>query len=187
MANPYKTCHPYETRGFIIRLISEDDAEGLLKCYSDVKARPLFNSDMCVGDFYFNSPDEMKDTIRGWLRCYECEEFIRYSIICKETQTPIGTIEMFKTMGAYKVRTGVLRLDILSLYERGDNLKELFTLCTENFFSEFDVEQIVTKAIPEAKERTNSLIAIGFDKYNHTEMSNYYLLVNPHSNCSINS
>ncbi|MHA7848637.1 GNAT family N-acetyltransferase [Serratia sp. D1N4] len=173
MSNPYKECPTYETSHFIIRLISENDAEGLLKCYSDVNSRPLFNSDMCMGDFNFNTIDEMKSAIIGWLGCYAREEFIRYSIVNKETSLAVGTLEMF---GDDKVNTGVLRLDILSEYEREKYLTEILSLCSENFFDDFSVEKIVTKAIPIAKERINYLVALGFEKYKLPDRENYYAL-----------
>ena len=45
MSNPYKDCPMYETQNFIFRLVSEEDAEDLLACYSDPKAQGLFNID----------------------------------------------------------------------------------------------------------------------------------------------
>ncbi len=57
----------YETSDFITRLISMDDAESLLNCYSDVNFIPHFNSDMCTGNFNFNTIEEMKNSIIGWL------------------------------------------------------------------------------------------------------------------------
>ncbi|MFZ1872175.1 MAG: hypothetical protein WAU54_05205 [Chania sp.] len=173
MSNPYKKCPAYETSHFIIHLISENDAEGLFKCYSDVNSRPLFNSDMCMGDFNFNTIDEMKGAIIGWLGCYEREEFIRYSIVNKESNLAVGTIEMF---GDDKVKTGILRLDILSEYEKETYLTEILSLCSENLLDEFSVEKIVTKAIPIAKERINSLVALGFEKYEFPDRENYYAL-----------
>lgn len=176
MSNPYKECKTYETSNFIIRLISIDDAESLLKCYSDVKSRPHFNSDMCAGNFNFNTIEEMKNSIIGWLGCYEREEFVRFSIVNKEKNLAVGTMEMFGAVGAYKVNTGVLRLDILSCYENEMYLSELFSLCSEDFFEEFDVEKIITKAVPLAKERIGALVGLGFEKYDYPEREFYYAL-----------
>ncbi len=176
MNNPYKECKTYETSNFIIRLISIDDAESLLKCYWDVNSRPHFNSDMCAGNFNFNTIEEMKNSIIGWLGCYDREEFVRFSIVNKEKNLAVGTIEMFGTVGAYKVNTGVLRLDILSCYENEEYLNEIFLLCTENFFEEFGVERVITKAIPLAKGRIDSLVGLGFEKYEFPDRENYYAL-----------
>lgn len=178
MVNPYKTCHAYETQDFIIRLISENDAEDLLQCYKDVKSRIFFNSDRCISDFSFNTPDEMLNAIKGWILCYEREEFIRYSIVCKKNDIAIGTIEMFKTVGSDNISTGILRLDIVSRYEKENYLYEIINLCSKCFFNNFDVSIIITKAIPEAKERVRSLTALGFEKYHHPERDNYYTLSN---------
>jgi hypothetical protein len=71
MSNPYLRCPKYETTHFIIRLIAENDAEGLLRCYSDVNARPIFNSDTCTGDFFFNTLEDLQNCIRAWIGCYE--------------------------------------------------------------------------------------------------------------------
>ncbi|MFV8960385.1 hypothetical protein ABQ336_23480, partial [Serratia fonticola] len=60
-------CKTYETSNFIIRLISIDDAESLLKCCSDVNYRSHFNSDMCAGNLNFNAIEEIKNSIIGWL------------------------------------------------------------------------------------------------------------------------
>ncbi|MBL5860617.1 hypothetical protein JBO49_08295 [Serratia fonticola] len=176
MSNPYKECKTYETSNFIIRLITIDDAEGLLKCYSDVNSRPYFNSDMCTGNFNFNTIEEMKNSIIGWLGCYEREEFVRFSIVSKEENLAVGTIEMFGAIGVYKVNTGILRLDILSRYENEMYLSEIFSLCLEGFFEDFEVERVITKAIPLAKERIGSLVGLGFEKYESPDREDYYAL-----------
>ncbi|WP_337262666.1 MULTISPECIES: GNAT family N-acetyltransferase [unclassified Serratia (in: enterobacteria)] len=176
MSNPYKECPTYETSNFIIRLISENDAEGLLKCYSDVNSRSLFNSDRCMGGFNFNTIEEMKDAIIGWLDCYEREEFIRYSIVNRDTGLAVGTIEMFATVNDYKVSSGILRLDISSEYETEMYLTEVFAVCSKHFFDTFSVEEIVTKAIPVAEVRINSLLELGFTKYESPDREHYYVL-----------
>ncbi|MFC0226304.1 GNAT family N-acetyltransferase [Serratia aquatilis] len=176
MSNIYEELKIYATANFIIRLISEDDAKSLLKCYSDINSRPLFNSDMCIGNFNFNTAEEIKSAIIAWLGCYEREEFIRFSIVDKKTNLAVGTIEMFAMVDADKVSTGVLRLDISSEYENEISLTEIITLCTEEFFDAFSVEKMVTKAIPLAKKRIASLSALGFKACNFRGNESYYSL-----------
>lgn len=175
MNNPYQQCPKYDRTHFIVRLVEENDAVGLLECYSDVKAQPIFNSDACTGDFCINRLEDMRNCINAWIGCYERQEFIRFSIIDKNTNVAVGTIEMFGMVGAYKVNRGILRVDILSKYENETYLSEIFGLCKTEFFDVFAVEQIVTKAIPMAECRIKSLLGLGFEPYDFPERENYYI------------
>lgn len=179
--NPYLDCPIYETEHFILRLIAEGDAADLLICYSDKKARPIFNSDTCTGNFFMETMDDMRVCIKAWLDSYKREEFVRFSIIDKYSDHTIGTIEMFGKIGKYNTSRGILRLDIASKYEEKDFLNELFSLCLKEFFHLFAVDQIVTKAIPEAVNRVNILKDLGFVKYDFPEREHYWsiLYVNP--------
>lgn len=47
--NTYELCPTFKSVSFTPRLISLEDADALLKVYSDEKAVPLFNSDNCDG------------------------------------------------------------------------------------------------------------------------------------------
>lgn len=174
MNNPYLKCPEYETTHFVIRLISEDDAEGLLKCYSDENARLIFNSDNCTGDFHINTPHEMLDTVMAWLGCYERQEFIRFTIVDKKNKFAVGTVEMFGMVGEYKVDMGILRVDISSEYEEEEYLSEIFGLCIGEFFDVFGVKKIVTKAIPIAESRIGALMGLGFTPYDFPDRKHYF-------------
>ena len=166
----------YESDNFIIRLVNEDDASGLLKCYSDINARPFFNSDKCTSDFYFNTLDEINNCIKMWIGCYKRQEFIRFAIVAKLTMTAVGTIEMFGNIGAYKVKRGILRVDICSEYENEAYLSEIVGLCVENFYDAFDVDFILIKAISQAINRISSLKSFGFIEYEFPDRENYFIL-----------
>lgn len=172
--NPYVECPVFETENFILRLVSEEDAADLLTCYSDTSARPIFNSDTCTSNFFYDTSDEMRECIKIWITCYFRKEFVRFSIIDKFSGHAVGTIEMFGMVGKYKISRGILRLDIMSKYEEAKYLDELFTLCLNNFFELFAVNQIVTKAIPQAVKRVNILNKLGFKEYYFPEREYYW-------------
>lgn len=172
--NPYVECPVSETENFILRLVTEDDAADLSACYSDTNARPIFNSDTCTSNFFFETSDEMSGCIKMWLNSYVRREFVRFSIIDKCSSHAVGTIEMFGMVGKYETTQGILRLDIMSKYEEAAYLDELFTLCVNDFFDLFAVNQIVTKAIPQAVKRVNILQKLGFVAYDFPEREYYW-------------
>ena len=65
-------------------------------------------------------------------------------------------------------KLGILRLDLCSAYETQDYILELLDLSIENFYEAFGVQQILTKAIPDATERISALRACGFVPAEHT-------------------
>lgn len=173
--NPYLECPVYDTEHFMLRLVREDDAAGLLTCYSDPYARAIFNSDTCTGNFFFDTSDDVMICIKAWLDCYAREDFVRLSIVDKSTRQAVGTIEMFGMVGKYKTTRGILRLDIASKYEEAVYLDELFSLCLKEFFDLFGVFKIVTKAIPEAAKRVGILKKLGFAAYDFPEREHYWV------------
>lgn len=172
--NPYIKCPVFETESFIVRLVSEEDVVDLLTCYSDTNAWPIFNSDTCTSNFVYNTSKEMRDCVKLWIDSYVKKEYIRFSIIDKHSNKAVGTIEMFGTVGKYKTYRGTLRLDIASKYEEPEYLNELFSLCLKEFFNLFSVNQIVTKAMPEATNRISILKKSGFTVYDFPERDNYW-------------
>ena len=149
----YDKCPVYESDHFLLRLVDEKDAEDLLQCYSDESAVRLMNSDNCSCDFHFQTLSEMNDQIRGWLGAYKEGAFIRFSIVDIQTSKAVGTIEMFdKTKDI-----GILRLDLCSTYETQNYLNELIGLSTDKFHDIYDVQHILIKAIPSARERISAL------------------------------
>ena len=158
---PYEKCPIYESRSFIFRLVEESDASELLKCYSDAAAVKLMNSDTCTSDFHYATLEEMLDCIHLWLAEYDKGGFVRFSVVERETDKPVGTIEIFG--GEY----GVLRIDLLSEYEKQKYILEIIDLSVKSFYDEFNINKITTKAIPEAAERLTVLKQFGFEKDNN--------------------
>ena len=175
MINPYDKCPDLESQNFTLRLVSENDAEDLLICYSDPKAQEFFNIDNFPHDCNFNTIEEMQCCIQFWLMEYSQDAYVRFSIVDKTINKAVGTIEMFGMIGKYKSDPGLLRIDIVSAYEEFEYLIELFALCIDNFYIIFGVSKIATKAISNAVNRLKALQEIGFHAGNFHDRKDYYL------------
>lgn len=157
--NPYEKCPIYETESFILRLVEESDVDGLLECYSDLSAVKFMNSDRCTSDFHYTTIDEMKNCIQFWLKEYKNKGYVRFSVIDKQTQKAVGSIEIF---GGSKF--GVLRIDLKSNYEKQSYITEILKISNIYFYDAFSVNHVISKAIPEATKRISALIENGFLK-----------------------
>lgn len=160
----YKECPIYTTDKLTLRLTSLDDTKELLKCYSDERAVPLFNSDNCNGDdFHYTTIERMEEAIKFWQFSYENRYFVRLTVILNETKEKIGTIEIFNRQANDEFNNiGVLRIDLQSKYEKKQYIDEILDVSNEYFYGAFGVETIITKAIPEAIERIASLKSKGY-------------------------
>ncbi len=176
MTSPYELCPTFETESFTLRLVSEEDAEALLSCYSDTEAQKIFNSDRCSGDFCMDKIEDMRLCVKAWREAYSQRDYVRFAIIDTSLSRAIGTVEMFGYVGTYKIKTGILRVDVRSDYEKERYLSELFAVCAGNFFDLFEVDTIATKAIPDALERRNTLMKQGFSEGSVYEGTHYFLL-----------
>lgn len=184
--NIYEQCPVLENELFKARFVLAEDCADLLKIYSDKEAVKLFNSDNCDGDdFYYTTPERMKQAFDFWMFSYKEGYFVRFSIIDKKTSEVIGTFEIFKrTANDYFTDCGLLRLDLASAYEQRGIIDEIFSLIIEPIFGWFDCDMIATKAIPKAKERIFALKEHGFalseekliGTHDHKEYDNYYVL-----------
>ena len=67
MINVYEQCPVYKTESFILRLVKIEDAEALLKCYSDKDTVSKMNSDYCTSDFFYTTKNEMEQCIRQYV------------------------------------------------------------------------------------------------------------------------
>ena len=157
----YEKCPILENERFKVRLIEEKDADDLLKVYSDINALPFFNSDNCHGsNFYCAVRKDMENTIKYWLLEYhEYKGFVRFSIVDRQAQEAIGTIEMFR--------------------READMLYEIVSLVTEPFYDWFGCTDIATKAPVYAVERIEALKKAGFEKseeplIGHVQQRAYY-------------
>ncbi|HKL99881.1 MAG TPA: DUF3795 domain-containing protein [Mobilitalea sp.] len=170
--DPYNVCPTYESKSFHLRLVSQNDAIDLLKCYSNKAAQQFFNTDNC--DFGYGNIDtieKMQYNVKLWLDSYYNKNFIRLSIVEKLTDSVVGTVEMFGS------EHGVLRIDIMPEYECEKHLSELFEIA-DHFFNDFHCDRIVSKATPKATERIKALIKCGYIPYPQSDSwsrENYYL------------
>lgn len=156
--DPYDVCPTYESKDFLLRFVTMDDAEDLLECYGNAEARKYFNADGCTSDFCFSDLAELQACIRLWLSEYQRRKFVRFSIVHKLRDKVVGTIEIFGG------KHGVLRIDILPEYENEGHLTQLLDIA-EDFFRDFKCDRIVTKAIPEAQRRITALTQKGYILY----------------------
>lgn len=177
MYDVYQKCPMLSNEIVTIRLISADDAEELLNCYSDPAAVPFFNSDNCHGDnFYYTSLEQMKKAVEFWQYSYKSRWFVRMIIILNETNEKIGTIEMFnRDAESVYGSHGILRIDLMSKYENENIISAVLNLTDKHFFDAFYVNCILTKAVPEAKQRITALKANQYSEAKDFEVGeNYY-------------
>jgi ribosomal-protein-alanine N-acetyltransferase len=175
----YKECPIYKTDVITLRLTTLEDAVELLKCYSDEKAVPLFNSDNCNGDdFHYTTIERMKEAADFWQYSYEHRYFVRLTVILNSTKEKIGTIEMFNRESEDEFNHfGLLRIDLQSKYENQKYINEILQIVNQDFYKAFDVDSILTKAIPNANERIASLQSKGYVPLNKKVMiyDDYYV------------
>ncbi len=162
----YEKCPVLENDRFKLRLIEMEDADALLKVYSDKNALPFFNSDNCNGTNFYNTTREgMQEAIKCWLWEYSNKVYVRFSIIDKRSDVVIGTIEIFNRMAEdYYNNTGLLRVDVRSDYENAESLYGIFDAIVGAAYELFDCEKIATKAPVYAIERIDALKKMQFEK-----------------------
>lgn len=166
MSNVYETCPTLENENYRLRLAEESDAKDLQKVYGDKFALPFFNSDNCHGDNFYNPTVEgMREAIRYWLMEYENRGFVRFAIVEKDSNTAIGTIELFRREAEdFFHDCGILRLDVGSKYECEEVLCEILSIIIEPAYELFACKMIATKAPIYAVERIAALRKTGFEK-----------------------
>lgn len=105
----------------------------------------------------------MKQAIDFWDYSYGNKYFVRWTVILNETNEKIGTIEMFHRIADDEFNHyGVLRIDLQSICEKLEYINDILEITNENFYNAFDVEFILTKAVPDATERIASLKKKGY-------------------------
>ncbi|MVX67359.1 GNAT family N-acetyltransferase [Clostridium chromiireducens] len=173
MKDIYEECPIYTKDLITLRQTTMEDAEELLKCYSDEKAVPFFNSDNCHGDnFNYKTLERMKKAIDFWNFSYENKYFVRWTVILNNTKEKIGTIEMFHRIADDEFNHyGILRIDLQSDYERQQIIGEILEIVNEYFYKAFDVKAILIKAIPENIERIAALSKMGYESVNRKVMT----------------
>lgn len=172
MKDIYEECPAYKNEIITLKQTSMEDVQELLKCYSDEKAVPFFNSDNCHGDdFHYKTFERMKEAVSFWDFSYKNKYFIRWTIFLNNTNEKIGTIEMFhRTADDEFNNYGVLRIDLHSKYEKQPVINGVLEIVNDNFYKAFDVKAILTKAVPDDSERIASLIQNGYKQINRKFM-----------------
>jgi len=173
--DPYKECPTLISDNFLLRLVEENDAKDLLECYSDIHALPLFNSDNCPIDFYFNDEGKLLELIQFWLYEYSYGGYVRFAIVDQKKNKAIGTIEIFAKKEAFDFynKVGVLRLDLKSTYEKEDVILELFDLVRRDFKNYFKIDYIITKVKEPAIVRKKVLSDINFTEVKDMQIVSY--------------
>ncbi len=191
MMDVYKECPKYENESYILRMVNSEDAEDLLKVYSDIQAVPFFNSDNCGGDdFYYTTESRMSQAIAYWLWEYHRQGFVRWTIVSKAINEAIGTIELFhREADDYFTNCGLLRLDIRSDYEISSEISKILELILCPAYRLFHCDKIATKAISSATERISALEKLGFKSseekligHDGTKYDSYYVFTLRRSN-----
>lgn len=96
MIDVYEKCPVFENEKYFLRMVTDEDADDLIKVYSDIQAVPLFNSYNCHGDnFHYETIEHMKQTMDFWNFSYKNRYFVRWDIIEKSVRKAVGTIELF--------------------------------------------------------------------------------------------
>ncbi|MGN0915907.1 MAG: GNAT family N-acetyltransferase [Succinivibrio sp.] len=173
------------TNRFSLRGTSQEDAEDLLKVYSDPLAQPLFNSDNCHGDdFCYETLERMRDAIDFWSRSYAQKQFVRFSVTDLKTSEAIGTIELFvRHSDDYFTNCGILRLDMRSDYEQKDFIIDILSVIKKIAMATH-ISFIATKAKEDcATQRIAALTASGYVRseqnligFDGTKYGSYYEL-----------
>lgn len=168
----YEDWRSYENEEFLLRPVRTEDAQELLKVYSDEKARKLFNIDNFPVPCFFDTLDQMEQELEYYRRAYGSREFVRWSVVEKRTKEVIGTVENFlrnamdqatgKPKDAFH-NTMILRMDIRSDREKEEVLLPLLLLILENAWEDFACDRMATKAPPLAGERRKVLEKAGFE------------------------
>ena len=82
MEDVYEICPIIQNDLITLRQTTFKDAKELFKCYSDINAAPLFNSDNCNGDtFFYSTIEQLLKTMELWDYSYKNRHFVRWTII----------------------------------------------------------------------------------------------------------
>lgn len=155
-----------ENNQFSLRMVKFEDAEDLLKIYSDLKALQLFNSDNCHGDdFHYKTLPRMKEAISFWLDNSNNKHFIRLCIIDKKINVAIGTIELFQRRSKdYYNGKAIMRLDLRGDYEKSKYIKNIIQLIMPHIYTICHSDFVAIKIPVFANERLKVVQDIGFNK-----------------------
>ncbi|WP_077612416.1 GNAT family N-acetyltransferase [Clostridium sp. Marseille-P2415] len=167
----YEDWRSYENQEFLLRPVRVEDAEELLKVYSDKEAQKRFNIDNFSQPCFFDTMEQMRNELEYYQKAYQKREFVRWSIVDKKTGRIIGTVENFRREAIDKStgeprdafhNVALLRMDIRSDYEKEPVFLSLIHLILESAYDDFECTCIATKAPQIAEERRKALVEAGF-------------------------
>lgn len=120
------------------------------------------NNDNCGGEWDCRSIDIVKNGISGWEKEFEVRFYIRWSVRYKQLNKIIGTIEIAPIPNTTRFldgvcQTGILRIDIISFLENEAIFSEILKMVTNNFYTDFGIENIIMKATIDDIQRIQSL------------------------------
>lgn len=152
----YASVPVVKTPHFTLRLLREEDAPGLFRCYSDPAAVARMNADNCDFGFLVDTPERMAETVRYWLRHYGWRSFVRFTVVETASGEAVGTVEGFRA------EVGVLRIDLMDSFETAETIAELLAFAEENFRDFFGSEALVLKAPADCAARRAALETRGW-------------------------
>lgn len=182
--NPFEKCPVYETDNLIFTKVKEEDAMDLFQCYSDPVTRGHMNNDNCRSDWDMRSIDAVLEAIDGWKKEYDARFYIRWSVARKLAKKIIGTIEIAPIPNKTRFldgvcKMGILRIDVLSAFENEEIFSEILKMAKDNFYKDFEIENIIIKAAPDDIQRTSALDNNNFEKWENRSIipySDYYII-----------
>jgi hypothetical protein len=165
-ADPYIHCPTFKNERFLLRLVEQGDAVDLLSVYADPKAQEILTECSAWNcDFGYGAKDltAMQDCIAKWIDAYKNRYFVRMTILDIQSQTAVGTIEVYhRAEDSFCGGKICLRMDLHSNYENENTIDELLSLIIKDGIKAFGADGIVTRATPIAAERINALAKNGF-------------------------
>ena len=167
--NPFERCPVYETNNLIFKKVNEEDATELIECYSDAITKSHMNNDNCGSEWDMHNIDVLIKGINGWKQEFDDRFYIRWSVKHKQVNKIIGTIEIAPIPNTTRFwdgvcQTGILRIDIISSLENEATFTDIFKIVTNNFYTDFDIKNIIIKATPDDIQRILALENNNFDK-----------------------
>ncbi|WP_052339423.1 GNAT family N-acetyltransferase [Gorillibacterium massiliense] len=182
-SSPFQICPFYEGETLSFSLVKEEDAEELFECYSDPVTKSHMNNDNCGGVWDTPSIDVVRQAIRAWIKEFEVGFFIRWSVTYKPLNQIIGTIEIAPIPNTTRFldgfcRMGILRIDLLSSFEKASIFCDIVNVTADHFFHDFDIDHIITKSPEDQYQKTEALISCGYEKWRTTgffPFADYYI------------
>lgn len=160
--NPFENCPINETDNLLFTKVKEEDAKELFECYSDPITKSHMNNDNCGGEWDCRSIDIVRQGISGWKEEFDARFYIRWCVVYKQLNKIIGTIEIAPIPNITRFldgvcRSGILRIDIISFLENQAIFSEILTMAADNFYRDFGIENIITKATTDDIQRIQAL------------------------------